>query len=728
MDFISFSIHHNNMTGSSIKKIIGFVVFAIVVLCFLNAGNLYASDEYVLIDETEEGDDGYKTVVTALGFEDEEFESPRSMEILEEEDIQRKTSETLPGLLEETTGIYVQKTAHGHGAPIIRGVIGINNLILFNEIKLNNSTWRTGPIQYLNLVDPFSVEKIEILRGPGSLVYGSDAIGGVISIYGKSPHFSDKPSFSPALSGKFTSADLSYAGHFSLSGSCKRAATVFGGTYKQFNDLVAGPDVGEQEFTGYSDADFDYNMKIRLFDAGTLELGWYMVRLFDAGRIDQLESMNRLRYYDNARDLGYVRYIGDHDDLDLDYKLTLSYQRYEDIAQDIRFASPALDVIERNTWDYVEVNTLGFTSVVTKGFLGRQVELSGGIDIYSDWVDAHSFRLDEGVPVAKAPLFPQDSRYTSYEVYVLARWNIRKYLKGLHLWGGGRFSYTTAFSPDMADYGDITYEKPGGTGSGGLYYTYKSILNTGVSFSEGYRSPKLSETSVFGDMGKAFEIPNPDLGPERADTLEVYAKVWWKYFDVNVAFFTTWFSGLLDKTATTYNGMTEIDDKPVMRTENVDSALLLGTEASLVFYFGKLMGVDGLRLRGNFTWLRGDKESCDEGECEEEPMTRIPPLFFTAALGYYDDDGGDFDFSVEALLRGAQKQDRLSSSDESDVRIPEGGTPGWKTLSLRCMMEYKKRVVVTMLFSNLLNETYKVHGSGLYEPGTGISISLTLRI
>ncbi len=715
------------MKGISGKKNHVFVLLTIGILCIIHSGESAGSDDYVVIDETGEDDDAYKTVVTALGFEDEEFDSPRSIEVLEEEDIQRKAGETLPGLLEETTGIYVQKTAHGHGAPIIRGVIGINNLILFNEIKLNNSTWRTGPIQYLNLVDPFSVEKIEILRGPGSLMYGSDAIGGVISIYGKSPHFSDKPSLSPALSGNFSSADLSYAGHFSLGGSCKSAATVFGGTYKQFNDLVAGPDVGEQEFTGYSDADFDYNMKIRLFDAGTLELGYYMVRLFDAGRIDQLESKNRLRTYDNARDLGYVRYIGDHEDLDLDYKLTLSFQRYEDVAQDIRFASPALDVIERNTWDYVEVNTVGFTSVVTKGFLGRQVELSGGIDIYSDWVDAHSFRLDEGMPVAKAPVFPPGSRYTSYEVYVLARWNIHKYLKGLHLWGGGRFNYTTAFSPDMGDYGDITYEKPGGTGSGGLYYTYKSILNTGVSFSEGYRSPKLSETSIFGDMGSYFEIPNPDLGPERAETLEVYAKVWWKYFDINVAFFTTWLGGLLDKAAATYNGMTEIDDKPVMRTENMDSALLLGTEASLVFYFGRLMGVDGLRLKGNITWIRGDKDICSDGACEEEPMTRIPPLFFTAALGYFDDDGGDFDFSVEALLRGAQKQDRLSSSDASDVRIPEEGTPGWKMLSLRGMMEYRKRVVVTMLFENLLNETYKIHGSGVYEPGTSISISLTLK-
>jgi hypothetical protein len=108
-------------------------------------------------------------------------------------------------------------------------------------------------------------------------------------------------------------------------------------------------------------------------------------------------------------------------------------------------------------------------------------------------------------------------------------------------------------------------------------------------------------------------------------------------------------------------------------------------------------------------------------------MQRIPPLFFTAILGYYDDDRDDFDYSAEIVVRGAMKQDRLSPEDISDVRIPDGGTPGWTTLSLRGMFEYRRRLLVTIILENLLNETYKIHGSGIYEPGMNGSINLAVR-
>lgn len=147
-------------------------------------------------DEATDGEEAdYTTVVTGTRFEDDELDSPRSIEVIDSEDIKKTKARSTPEMLQESTGVFVQKTAHGHGAPIIRGCIGINNLVLFNEIKLNNSTWRTGPIQYLNLIDPFSIEKIEILRGPGSLLYGSDAVGGVVSIFGKRPSLA--PGFAP---------------------------------------------------------------------------------------------------------------------------------------------------------------------------------------------------------------------------------------------------------------------------------------------------------------------------------------------------------------------------------------------------------------------------------------------------------------------------------------------------------------------------------------------------
>jgi iron complex outermembrane receptor protein/hemoglobin/transferrin/lactoferrin receptor protein len=342
----------------------------IVMLSLISGPSALGGQEPADPDEAVEGDadEEYKTVVTALGFEDKEFDSPRSIEVIDEDDMKRLQGRSTPEMVGETTGVFVQKTAHGHGAPIIRGVIGIHNLILFNEIRLNNSTWRTGPIQYLNLIDPFSIEKIEILRGPGSLLYGSDAVGGVISVFGSSPLLTDQPVLSPGLSGKFSSADLGYAGHYGLRLGCRHFGTVFGGSYKSFGDLRAGTDVGLQKFTGYSEADFDFNARVKLFSGGQLEIGTYLVSLYDVGRIDQLASNNRLRYNDNTRDLVYLRFIGEEKDLDLDYKLTLSYQHQTEVNKDIRYAS-LYDAISRITYDNVYVDTVGFSGSVSKKFL-----------------------------------------------------------------------------------------------------------------------------------------------------------------------------------------------------------------------------------------------------------------------------------------------------------------------------------------------------------------------
>lgn len=708
-------------------KVLCIVLLVPAVLCFSLEGFSQDEEKKTETEETHPPGEEYETVVSASRFEDDEFEVPRSVEVIDGEDMEGSKGRSTPELLEQSTGVFVQKTSYGGGAPIIRGVIGINNLILFNEIKLNNSTWRTGPIQYLNLIDPFSIQKVEILRGPGSLLYGSDAIGGVISIFGKGFEPSGTPLLAPELAGKFSSADTSFAGHYSLGGSCRHLGLVFGGSYKLFNDLSAGSGVGVQPFSGYREADFDFNTRIKLWSAGTLELGAYMVRLFDAGRTDQLKLKNRLKHYDNYRDLVYARLIGDHEPLGLTYKITLSYQKQTEKARDIKYES-LYDVIDRTVYDSFYVDTVGLSGVVRKKFLDERLELSGGFDMYLDFVDAESFKLEQGSPLAPSvALFPPDSRYDTYEVYAVLQWNIKRILKGLHLWGGARFTYTTAFAPDLEDFGDVSYSHPGGIGSGGIFYTWRESLNVGVTWAEGFRSPKLSETVILGDMGSNFEIPNPDLGPEKADSVELYIRGRHELIEADVTGYTIFFRDLLQKVPATYNGQTEVDGKPVMRTENLSDAMLFGTELSLVFSVGKLIRLDGLKLKGNLTYLWGNEEHCADDVCQDTPMTRIPPLFFTAILGYYGEHGSDLEYSAELLYRGALKQDRLSPADEQDIRIPAGGTPGWNTLSLHVMMEYRERVLVAVLFDNLTNETYRIHGSGIFEPGTSFSMNVALR-
>ncbi|MBM3891477.1 MAG: hypothetical protein FJ388_20385, partial [Verrucomicrobia bacterium] len=121
-------------------------------------------------------------VVTATRGEKTVFDTPYTVESLSADDIQlRLTARSLPDALKETPAVMVQKTAYGQGSPYIRGFTGFRTLMLIDGIRLNNSVFRDGPNQYWSTVDPLSVDRLEVVKGPGSVLYGSDAIGGTVN-------------------------------------------------------------------------------------------------------------------------------------------------------------------------------------------------------------------------------------------------------------------------------------------------------------------------------------------------------------------------------------------------------------------------------------------------------------------------------------------------------------------------------------------------------------------
>ena len=131
-----------------------------------------------------------EVVVTGSRVEESVYESPQAVSTVTREEVLKRNYRTTPEALTYEPGVMVQKTAHGQGSPFIRGLTGKQVLILVDGVRLNNSTFRFGPNQYLATVDPATIERIEVVRGPGSVLYGSDALGGVINIITrKAPEF-----------------------------------------------------------------------------------------------------------------------------------------------------------------------------------------------------------------------------------------------------------------------------------------------------------------------------------------------------------------------------------------------------------------------------------------------------------------------------------------------------------------------------------------------------------
>ena len=154
---------------------------------------------------------------------------------------ERRQIRTIPDAMREMPSVMVQKTGHGQGSPYIRGFTGLRTLFLIDGIRLNNSTFREGPNQYWNTVDPFSVHRLELVKGPSSVLYGSDAIGGTVNAISRNlDDFEPASGFSSRIALRGSTAENSYVVRPEV-GYAGSSVDLYGGiSAKAFGDLEAG--------------------------------------------------------------------------------------------------------------------------------------------------------------------------------------------------------------------------------------------------------------------------------------------------------------------------------------------------------------------------------------------------------------------------------------------------------------------------------------------------------
>jgi hemoglobin/transferrin/lactoferrin receptor protein len=208
-------------------------------------------------------------IVAATGYGTAPFDMPFATSVLSAETLDTRLPRTLPVALEELPGLMVQKTSAAQGAPYIRGFTGFRTLLLIDGIRLNNSVFREGPNQYWGTVDPLSLARLELVKGPASVLYGSDAVGGTVNAVSLTPTFSSPPSSAPPadarLSHRYASADDSHVTRLATSARLHdRLAAQIGLSHKNYHDLRAGRGTGTQPRTGYSESGLDASLAYRI--------------------------------------------------------------------------------------------------------------------------------------------------------------------------------------------------------------------------------------------------------------------------------------------------------------------------------------------------------------------------------------------------------------------------------------------------------------------------------
>ena len=176
-----------------------------------------------------------------------------SVNVVDDTDIENRSLRTLPEALRYQSGVLVQKTTHGHGSPYIRGFTGRQNLLLVDGVRVNNSTFRSGPIQYWNTLDADAVSRMELVKGPGSVLYGSDSLGGTLNILSKSTgYLENEGSYSDgSLSYKFDTNSESHVGRLEQRiGEGGKWGASFGISVKDFGDIRDNA-LGTMKHTGH---------------------------------------------------------------------------------------------------------------------------------------------------------------------------------------------------------------------------------------------------------------------------------------------------------------------------------------------------------------------------------------------------------------------------------------------------------------------------------------------
>ncbi len=663
-------------------------------------------------------------VISASRHDERLFDAPWSGAVATGETLfTRRAARSLPEALAVVPAVHTQRTGPGQTSPYIRGLTGYHTLLLLDGIRLNNSTFRSGPNQYWSTVDPWSVDRIEIVRGPASVLFGSDAVGGTAWAHlreaeGREPGLNAHLRFAS----RWSSAEASLAGRFEVSGNLDESLHfLVGASARNFGDIDAGGDQGRLRNSGYSEYAVDSRFGIRLDPNVRLILGSQRVRQNNVPRTHRTadaESFHgtatgtdRRLDLDQIRDLGYARLeVRDAECFFTDATVSLSLHSQSEIQDRIRSNG-------NRTLDDVDVLTLGFSAVLeSPTVIGH---LTYGIDFYHDFVDSsrHDMTAAGVVTEAIQGQVADDADYDLLGVFLQDEVALASFCD-LQL--GGRFTWAAAAADRVLDPATglpADLEDDWASAVGSLRTTFHVLeeMNVWLGASQGFRAPNLSDLSRFDIAASGEqEIPVEGLDPEDFLTLEVGFKYATDAFRSEVSFFHTFIDGLIDRVPTgTINPATGAAD---VTKENVGDGYVQGVEVSLDWRFHP-----GFTLFGAFAWVEGetDQYTVPSGGMPalkvRAPITRAQPITGIAGIRF---EPADLPFWVEFEVRIVDEQDRLSQNDIRDTqRIPPGGTPGYTTFALRGGLDITPKMSFHIALENLSDKHYRIHGSGIDETG-----------
>ncbi len=690
-----------------------------------------------------------EVVIVASRFPENKEDVAQRVQVVKATRIQQLNAANAADVLQQTPGVFVQKSQLGGGSPVLRGFEASRILLVVDGVRMNNAIYRSGHLQNVLTLDNEAIDRIEVAFGPSSVSYGSDALGGVIHAYTQQAQLNKK---SISAFSRYASAAQAFTGGFSVNVGKDKWASLTRFTYSNFNDLRQGsrgyktanwkslytvsgtngqdivglnPDPDVQWGSGYNQTDL---MQKILYKASNRVSHLVNIQYSNSSNVPRYDRLAQLQ---NNQPRFAEWYYGPQKRFMAAYQLqlrgfkgwfdqsnvTFAYQDIDETRHDRRLNTITLNNRIEN------VGVFSLNADFDKKW-GEQ-ELSYGVEYTHNNVNSSAYKLLVNTGLTG----PLDTRYpdggstlNTAAAFLAHRWEINdQWLlsSGLRLnWVqlNATFNDKTFFP---FPFNTVKQNHVAWSGNVGLIYKPGREWNLALLSSTGFRAPNVDDLAkVFESVPGSLIVPNPNLKPEYTYNLEFSVdKGFAGKANVHFNTFYTWYRDAISTQAFTYNGQSQ-----VMYNGQL-SKVTANVNASKAYVYGFSGGLDlklssALWFKNDFTYTYARITSTSP----VQPLDHIPPFLGSSRLSYA---GKQYEAEFFVQFNGAKKlADYNPNGEDNLAQATPNGMPSWYTLNFRTAYQLSKHFKVQAALENILDQNYRVFASGISAPGRNFILSL----
>ncbi|MFC2116198.1 TonB-dependent receptor [Bacteroidota bacterium] len=687
-------------------------------------------------------------------------ETPYMIDVLEPEQLSTTNSQTGADILLATGNVMVQKSQGGGGSPILRGFEANKILLVVDGVRMNNAIYRSGHLQNALTIDNNIIDRVEVLFGPSSIMYGSDALGGVIHYYTRDPEFDQKKlglytQYSTANLGKIVHGDFNLGG--------RKIANMTSFTVRDFGDIrsgrnrpsgigdwgllnhyveqvggtdstMASPDPHVQKNSGYRQYDLVSKTRYTPVNLVDLYLNLQYSASSDIDRFDQLndydgDNLKYAEWYYGPQNRFLASVQGDLKNYNSMYTsamATIAFQRISEDRITRRFGVD--DKLFQEEDVYVYSGNFDFMKVMKEGR-----RLYYGLEITHNDVNSNAhyenIRIPGGNPQPTLTRYPGGGSHTnSFAIY--GNYKMMPTDK-MVLNTGFRYHYgllRSKFTDANLPWDEIRINKGALTGSVSLVYSPAETWQYDFILATGFRNPNVDDYGKVRAKGDYVSVPNEDLKPEYTYNAEIGIR---KNLPGIASFsgsvFFTYLTNAIVRTDHTVNGSDSLqydgDYYKIITNANASLATIQGISLNAN---SEMAG--RFQFMGSFNYLKGRDIT------NNVPLGHIPPVFGRFSLSHdltKKSSAGLKGFTNEAYIYYSGRKywsDMTPYGEDNEAEAIEGeGYPAWYTVNLRSHYRINKRFEIQLSIENLFDRFYKSFASGIGAPGRNFIFSLRAR-